>query len=188
MAGPPKDQGGFGFKIEYSTTLDLKGAGKRVNDAIAKVVDRTARDVYMKIKLATPSRTGFARGSWKRYKSSDGLTAVIENKADYINVLEFGGYPVTALGRSGKLRSGALIRGKAQLGGSPPGPNTRKAQGGEPTMRSNVSKQAPRGMARRTMAEAEPVFMFDVAEAIDLAMAGPGEVKTFESTETLKEW
>ena len=55
-------------------------------------------------------------------------------------------------------------------------------------MRSNVSKQAPRGMARRTMAEAEPVFMFDVAEAIDLAMAGPGEVKTFESTETLKEW
>ena len=182
------DTGGFGISIKFSTMLDLKGAPKRVNKEIARVVKETTDDAFQKIKFATPRESGEAQAGWKQREEDDGRTGVMENKVDHINVLEFGPYPVTALSRSGVLRSGALIRGKAQLGGFRPGPRTQRAPGGKPTMRSNVSKQAPRGMVRRTLAELRPGFAIDMTEAVEIGLAGPGTVRTFESTERLIEF
>ena len=129
---------------------------------------------FQAAKFKTPADRGTAGGAlsrWKVTSEDGGLTGVVTNDAPHINVLEFGSYPVIPLSKKPRL-SGALTRGRAQLGGDyPPGRRTTKARSGIVPMLSpgNVSKQAPFGMIRRTLVEIQPQFIFDLGEAIDRA-------------------
>jgi len=142
--------------------------------AVARVVSDTTDRAYRKAINKTPVDRGDARRGWKR--EARGRNGRIYNNVEYINVLELGGYPVTPASHAS--RTGGFRRGKAILGGAPPPDKrdaggrftgtarTQKAPGGEPKMRNNVSKQAPKGMVRDTLREIQPRFMADLEWAI----------------------
>lgn len=132
--------------------------------AIKTVVRATTKRAVRIAKFKTPVDTGNAINSWEDTTEKGGQVGVFKNSAPYINVLEFGGYPVRAATSGAKA---GFRRGGAILGGLPPGPRTQRAPGGDPEMRSNVSKQAPRGMVRSTLIEIEPQFVFDLNEEIE---------------------
>lgn len=161
----------FAWKSDKLTPA-LSNLPRGANRVISDVVKQTSKRAYDKIRYRTPVDRGVKGGAfskWRKRIKRGGLEGVIENDAPYINVLEFGGYPVRKA-RSGTR--GGFRRGKALLGGLPPGPRTQRAPGGEPRMRSNVSRQAPRGMVRITLQEIEPQFLFDLEHALDRYFAG----------------
>lgn len=146
-------------------TAALEALPKEAEAAVVEVVkDTTARATRI-VKNKTPVDRGRLRQGWRA--EVKGLTGRFVNTVAQANVAEFGGWPVTALSRSPKLRPGARIRGRAQLGGHKPGPRTTRAPGGTPSMFSNVSRQAPQGMVRITLKEIQPVFFFDLDEALE---------------------
>ena len=151
---------------DESLVRALDNLPKETQEAVSKVVEDTTGRAFRIIKNRTPIDRGKAHRGWRQKVS--GSTGKITNDVDYINVLEFGGYPVRRA--SAGASPGTLRRGRAVLGGLPPGPRTQRAPGGEPPMRSNVSKQAPRGMVRSTLQEIEAPFLFDLAENIDRAL------------------
>ena len=144
--------------------------GKSAKKAIQATVKKMTLRAVKIAKFKTPVDSGRAIRGWKMKLEKDGTVGVFFNDVPYVNVLEFGGYPVTALGRRGTLRPGAFIRGKAQLGGHAPGKRTQRPPGGKPDMRANVSKQSPRGMVRSTIIDIEPAFLFELNKALDLAL------------------
>ncbi|HEU01433.1 hypothetical protein LCGC14_0273400 [marine sediment metagenome] len=139
---------------------------------VAGAIEKTVRDTTARArniaKFKTPVDSTKAINGWRIRFEENGQRGVFFNEVPYINVLEFGGYPVRRA--SAGASPGTLRRGRAVLGGLPPGPRTQRAPGGEPPMRSNVSKQAPRGMVRFTLQEIEPAFLFDLSENIDQAL------------------
>lgn len=150
----------------------MKKLPKEVQDAVKKVVAETAKTVFDRIKRDTPRDRGTAAKNWKRKTKTNksGTTSTISNNTPYINVLEYGGYPVVPASRAGGAStSGGIVRGNAVLGVGPPGPRTQRATGGSPTMRSNVSSQAPAGMVRQNLERIAQRFEFDLEEAIDKA-------------------
>ncbi len=152
------------------TNLDLSDALEELPEtarkAIAETIDDTTERAIKIVKFKTPVDSGRAISGWEKSTEDGGLKGVFSNDTPYINVLEFGGYPV----RSAASGQGGFRRGNAVLGGLPPGPRTQRAPGGDPEMRDNVSKQAPRGMVRATLQEIEPQFVFDLNEALDEAL------------------
>ena len=138
---------------------------KEAAAAVGQVVKDTTNRATRIAKNKTPVDRGDLRRAWR--SDVKGLEGRFVNTAPQANVAEFGGWPVTALGKKGKLRPGARIRGRAQLGGHKPGRRTQRAPGGEPQMFSNVSRQAPQGMVRITLKEIQPAFMFDLDDALD---------------------
>ncbi len=138
---------------------------KEAEAAVTQVVKDTTERATRIVKNKTPVDKGALRRAWR--SDTSGVKGRFVNDAPQANVAEFGGWPVTALGKGGKLRPGARIRGRAQLGGHKPGRRTQRAPGGEPTMFSNVSRQAPQGMVRITLKEIQPAFMFDLDDALD---------------------
>ena len=136
--------------------------------AVSEVVRKTTNRAFKIVKNRTPVDRGRARRGWK--KETRGTEGRFFNDVAYINVLEFGPYPVTATKRTS--RSGVIRRGKGSLGGAVPPSvrgtaKTQRTPGGRPTMRSNVSKQAPQGMVRITLQEIEPRFVVDLVDAIN---------------------
>ena len=143
----------------------LQNLPESTQRAIKDTVRATTLRGQQIVKFKTPVDSGKAINAWKTRFENNGERGVFFNDTPYINVIEFGGYPVRASSAGASL--GTLRRGNAVLGGLPPGPRTQRAPGGQPQMRSNVSKQAPRGMVRSTLIELEPQFTFDLAEAIE---------------------
>ncbi len=172
-----------------SITLDTSGLEKVFRDLPGVAVDVTRRTVlntgkkaFRRIRNRTPVDRGKARGSWRIRPLKGGLVIEIRGggkRAPHLGVLELGGYPVRARSRVRNIPAGAFIRGKAVLGGRPPGPRTQRpprVKGLEPpakprgrALNPNVSKQAPRGMLRITFGEIEPEFVADLEEALDEA-------------------
>jgi len=152
----------------------LENLPREAERAVAEVVALTTDRAFKMAKNRTPVDRGDARNGWRQ--SARGANGRIFNNVAYINVLEFGGYPVTP--SSHTSRSG-LRRGRAVLGGRPPpsardaggrftgSARTQKAPGGRPDMRNNVSKQAPRGMVRSTLEDIQPRFLSDLTNAIN---------------------
>ena len=155
------------FEFEDEGLVEaLREFEPRVQGAIEKTVRDTTERARNIAKFKTPVDSTKAINGWRiRFEGERGI---FFNEVPYINVLEFGGYPVRRA--SAGASPGTLRRGAAVLGGLPPGPRTQRAPGGEPPMRSNVSKQAPRGMVRDTLIEIEAAFLFDLAENIDRAL------------------
>ncbi|KKN14489.1 hypothetical protein LCGC14_0995600 [marine sediment metagenome] len=146
-----------------SLTPALKNAPRETQAAVAQVIEKTTDRAFRIVKNRTPVNSGNARRGWR--KESRGTSGRVFNAVDYINVLEFGPYPVTSANRTS--RSGGIRRGGAILGGAPPARRTQRAPGGEPSMRSNVSRQAPQGMVRKTLKDIEPRFVADLTDAIN---------------------
>lgn len=158
--------------VSFSNTVTpaLASAPRRVQEAVATVVQNTSNVAFNRIRSATPRDRGTAAAGWRRRVA--GNTVFIENNVDHINVLEYGGYPVIPAWKK-RRNPGGLKRGNAFLGGGyPAGPRTVRAPSGDPPMlqRSNVSRQAPRGMVRKTLADIQPQYIFDLSEAIDRAL------------------
>lgn len=143
----------------------LEALPREAKKATERVVSDTTKRAFRIVRNKTPVDRGTLRDAWRLEIS--GVRGRFVNTAPHANVAEFGGWPVTALSRSKRVRPGAIVRGRAQLGGHKPGPRTRRAGGGQPTMRSNVSRQAPRGMVRLTLEEIKPQFLFDLEEALE---------------------
>lgn len=141
----------------------LSSLPKETQIAVSGVVKKTTDRVFRIVKNKTPVDTGRARAGWR--KESRGAEGRIVNSVPYINVHEFGGYPVTPAARTS--RTGGFRRGRAVLGGAPPRARTRRAPGGEPPMTSNVSRQAPQGMLRKTFNDIQPRFVVDLVDAIN---------------------
>lgn len=150
----------------------LKNLPKEANAAVSRVVTQTTDRAFRIAKNKTPVDSGEARSAWRRV--IHGTEGKIVNNAPHINVLEFGGYPVTPARTA--TRRGGFRRGRAILGGAPPPrggrsgrgtARTQRAPGGDPSMRHNVSKQAPRGMVRSTLEELQPRFLADLDDAIN---------------------
>lgn len=146
----------------------LEGLPTNAQRAVVETVRSTTQRGQQIVKFRTPVDSGKALNGWQVRYEDGGSRGVFFNDVAYINVLEFGGYPVRAA--TAGASPGTLRRGKAILGGLPPGPRTQRAPGGTPKMRSNVSKQAPRGMVRSTLEELEPQFIFDLNENLDRAL------------------
>lgn len=159
---------------DTSLVTALDNLPREAEAAVAQVVAVTTDRAFKMAKNRTPTDRGDARNGWRQ--SARGRNGRIFNNVAYINVLEFGPYPVTPASHTS--RSG-LRRGRAVLGGLPPPDKrdaggrftgtarTQKAPGGRPTMRSNVSKQAPRGMVRSTLEDIQPRFLADLTNAIN---------------------
>lgn len=162
--------------LDNTLTPGLKAAPAVIREAVDGVVLDTADKTFARIKRFTPRNTGKAAGDWYWIEEGTGDDKRISyvNDVAYINVLEYGGYPVipTSRKRSG---SGGIRRGKAYLGGDyPPGPNTQLEPGGDPVMRSNVSRKAPSGMVRKQLEAARPEFLSELDAAIERALEGLG--------------
>ena len=136
-------------------TPTLQKLPKSIQDVVHKVVAETTKRAAAIAKFKTPVDTGNAIDGWVVEKPGRGNNpkGAFVNRVPYINVLEFGGYPV---------RKGPTF------GGRPPGPRTMTAPSGDPAMKSNVSRQAPRGMVRLTLIEIEPQFLADLEEQLQL--------------------
>lgn len=148
----------------------------KVQRAIEKVVSDTSALLEQRIKNDTPRDSGKAAAAWSR--EVQGSQAVLTNKSPYANVLEYGGYPVVPNSHERTNATGpGLVRGNATLGGYPPGPRTQVAPGGSPTLISNVSRQAPKGMVRQNLERIQDRFVFDLEEAIDTAFAEIAEAE-----------
>lgn len=158
------------FRWETDTlTPQLRALPKSVVKAVDEVVGKTQARVFGIVKFSTPVDTGDALRAWEMETVHDGKGRVV-NRTVYINVLEYGGYPVRRA--RGPLPPGAFQRGGAYLGGMPPGPRTMASPGGEPPTTSNVSKQAPSGMVRAAIGECEEQMVFDLEAAIERAWLG----------------
>ena len=159
------------LEIKFSDNVSpaLKGLPKNVSIAIKRVVKETADRVFKRIIDSTPRDRGTAARGWRRRRGKEGAQEFVNN-IPYINVLEYGGYPVVPASRA-KVKTG-LKRGNAFLGGHPPKARTQKAPSGSPSMRTNVSRQAPRGMVRQNLERIQARYAFDLEEAIDRALAG----------------
>jgi hypothetical protein len=150
--------------VDTSLLEAIKELPRSSRRVIKKVVKATTKRAVKIAKFKTPVDSGEAIISWDESSERGGAVGVFRNTAAHANVLEYGGYPVR------KATSGAQAgfrRGGAVLGGLPPGPRTQRAPGGDPEMRDNVSKQAPKGMVRVTLIEIEPQFVFDLNEEIE---------------------
>lgn len=153
------------LRLEFkhdTLTPALQRLPRAIQRAVQEAVqDATERAVQI-AKFKTPVDSGQAIGGWRTEQTGRGAKAkgAFINDVPYINVLEFGGYPVRPARY--KVTGSPFFRGAAALGGLPPGPRTQRAPGGKPRMRSNVSKQAPRGMVRSTLQEVEPEFLLDL--------------------------
>lgn len=145
---------------------------KAAQEAVIETVKATTRRGEEIVKFKTPVDSGDAINGWQHRFENGGEVGILFNDVAYINVLEFGGYPVKPKwhARTNESSLGYLF-GDALLGGYPPGPRTQRAPGGDPVMRSNVSKQAPSGMVRSTLEEIEKQFLFDLSENLDKALA-----------------
>lgn len=159
--------------INFTDTMGpaLQQAPQAIQRAVEAVVRQTADRVFQRIRLATPRDSGQAAAGWSQRTEGTGEQAkrTFVNTVPYINVLEFGGYPVTPARFVRRLPG--IPRGNAVLDGAyPPGPRTQQALGGDPPMTSNVSRQAPQGMVRKNLAAARPEFLFNLEEAIDRAL------------------
>lgn len=157
--------------IQFRWTKDTLSVAFRklpenVRRAVNEVVDKTIDRVFAIVKFSTPVDTGAALAAWEIERDGAGAGRVV-NRTAYINVLEFGGYPVRPA--RGAMPPGSFQRGNAFLGGLPPGPRTMVSPAGEPPMTSNVSKQAPHGMVRKALGEVEEQFEFDLEEAVERA-------------------
>lgn len=157
---------------DTSLVQALANVPRESEAAIAKVVADTTDRAFKIAKNRTPVDRGRARQGWKQH--ARGRHGSISNNVAYINVLEFGGYPVTPAKHA--TRKGGFRRGKALLGGAPPPAGgrsgrgqarTKRAPGGTPRMRDNVSKQAPGGMVRWTLEHIQPRFLSDLTDAIN---------------------
>lgn len=155
--------------IDEGLVEALENLPRNAQEAVIKTVRDTTRRARNIVVFKTPVDRGTLINGWKVRLENGGERGVFFNDVPYANVAEFGGWPVRSLARA--AGPGTLIRGNAVLGGLPPGPRTQRAPGGEPNMRSNVSKQAPQGMVRSTLIEIEPQFVFDLAENLDEALA-----------------
>jgi hypothetical protein len=161
--------GFFDFSWTTDTLTDaLKALPANARKAVRDTIKETTKRAVKIAKFRTPVDTGRAIEAWETKFEDGGLTGVVTNDAPYINVLEFGGYPV----RKATAGAEGFRRGNAILGGRPPGPRTQRAPGGDPEMRSNVSRQAPHGMVRSTLIAIAPQFEFDLNEALDKALGG----------------
>lgn len=159
------------IKIENPLGRGLRQLPQKVKAAVNKVVEETSDRLFQRIKNDTPRDRGDLAGAWSRSVTTRGR-ATIRNTRDYANVAEFGGWPVIPNSRARTNATGpGLVRGQATLGGYPPGPRTQIAPGGSPTMLSNVSRQAPKGMVRQNLDRITDRFVFDLEEAIDRAFA-----------------
>ena len=143
-------------KVTDTVTPALKTAPARLRQAINGVVQAIGERAFQRIKFATPRDTGNAARGWRKTVTGNGQTVEIRNDVPYIRVLEFGGYPTNAPGQF------------------PPKARTQRAPAGAPTMRSNVSRQAPQGMVRKTLQAIEPEFQFELEEAIDRTLNEDG--------------
>ena len=94
-----------------------------VDDDLRRLMASSSKKLFTDIVEATPVDTGNAQAHWELNKV-DKYEYEITNDVPYINVLEFGGY-----------------RGK--------GPKTRHGVSGYTV--DYVSKQAPKGMVRRSI-------------------------------------
>ena len=171
MARKKVDAGILKLTIDNPIGPALKKLPKEVQAAIEKVVKKTGDKLEQRIKDDTPRDRGQAGGlvsKWKRSGTADEV--VLTNTAPYANVIEFGGYPVRPA-RGSSAGGAGFKRGKAILGGLPPGPRTQTAPGGSPAMVSNVSRQAPSGMVRQNLERITAPFVFDLEEAIDEAFS-----------------
>jgi len=212
--------------MALSFTFIDKGLGKALADlpentqgAIRKTVKDITKRALAIVKFKTPTDSTTAINGWRTRFENDGQRGIFFNEVPYINVLEFGGYPVVSTKKRKKTSAAAkkrkakkakaaakriaketprqkgvrlrrakvkkkergeqaartrltrgLKRGNALLGGFPPWKRTQKSRGGHPSMLSNVSKKAPRGMVRATIFEIEPEFIKTLAENIDKAL------------------
>lgn len=145
----------------------------RFVEAVARVVRSTTIRLFGIIKFSTPVATGRALAAWKlTYTTArEGASGEVSNDVPYINVLEFGGYPVRASPPAGPV-PGSFRRGRALLGGFPPGPRTQASGGGDPPVSSNVSKQAPHGMVRAAVGSVEAQFAQDLEREIERVWTG----------------
>lgn len=164
------------FEFANQLTPSLEKLPSAIAREVQEAVEEATKRAVQIAKFKTPVDRGTAIGGWRTElpKAGSGAEAkgAFVNDVPYINVLEFGGYPVRPA--RFKTRGAPFFRGAAALGGLPPGPRTRTAPGGEPKMRSNVSKQAPKGMVRSTLLEVEPEFLADLEERINRVVAGEG--------------
>lgn len=167
------------IRISISNPISpaLKAMPQKVQQAVAKVVQDTSNLLFQRIVNDTPRDRGSAGGLSSRWiKTVVGDQAVITNDAPHANTIEFGGYPVIPNSKSRPNATGpGLVRGAATLGGYPPGPRTQIAPGGSPIMFSNVSRQAPKGMARQNLERIQDRFVFDLEEGIDQAFSDIAE-------------
>lgn len=172
MARQRRINGGLiNLTISNPISEALKTMPREVERAVDKVVVDTADRIEQRIKDDTPRDRGQGGGAvsrWTKTKTKSG-EVTLRNDAPQINVLEFGGYPVVPNSKNRPNATGGTVRGNATLGGYPPGPRTQIAPGGSPTMTSNVSRQAPRGVVRQNLERAQDRFVFDLEEAIDRA-------------------
>lgn len=171
----------FAFRWQTTTLEDaLEELGPKAVREVGKVIKATTKRAYKIAKNKTPVRTGKAFSSWKQSTEKGGLEGIVSNDVPYINLLEYGSYPVRPISRASG-QGDSIKRGRAYLGGSfPPFKHggevtrtTRAPSSGEPKMLSpgNVSKEAPRGMVRLALIEVEPQFVLDLEEALDRAWA-----------------
>jgi hypothetical protein len=177
------DAGVLTLTIDNPIGEELKKLPKKVQDAVKKVVRDTGKRVEKRIRLDTPRDRGTAAAGWKstEQRVPGGVEVTLTNKVPYINVLEFGGYPVKPKWHKRTNATGPGIpRGDAILGGYPPGPRTQKGEdafvpdvleGVTPGMNDNVSRQAPSGMVRQNLIRIQPRFQFDLEEAVAEAYA-----------------
>ena len=188
--------------ISNPITAALKALPKEVLAAIENVTKETSELLFTRIVDDTPRDRGSAGGAaskWTKSPPDASGTVTIENDAPHSRVLELGPYPVVATGkrkkRGGKKkkkkkRAGRKgrekrakrertgpgeLRGNARLGGFPPGPRTQVAPGGSPVMKSNVSRQAPKGMVRQNLERIQDRYVFALEESIEQAFSDIAE-------------
>lgn len=168
----------------------------RVTEAVKETTKDTTEQAVEMIKHRTPRDTGAAIRSWTVSYGDGGLRGILASGVPYINVLEFGGYPVVSTKkrkprkkkaskkkkknltkkrkRRKNVRTGpGFRRGNAILGGCKSGTHTQRAPGGLPEMRSNVSNRrgTQRGMVRSTLLDIEDQFVSDLDWAVRAAMS-----------------
>lgn len=90
-----------GLTVTFNDTVTptLLAAPDAIRVGVQKVVDQTAAKLFKRVRLATPRDSGAAARGWVEIVEGRGEKATVRlvNKVDYINVLEFGGYPVVSL-------------------------------------------------------------------------------------------
>ena len=85
-------------KIPDALRSGLQNLPNEVRDAIAGVVKDIGNLAFTRIKTATARDRGTLAAGWKKKDSrtKSGASSTISNAVDYVNVLEFGGYPVVS--------------------------------------------------------------------------------------------
>lgn len=166
----------FAWDVDTLTEA-FKQFPKGTTKVVREAVDEIGNQAFRTIKFAkTPVDSRKLKDAWRKksIRTRQGPAFEISNNTAYANTVEFGGYPVRAISRTKTTRGGggSFRRGKAILGGLPPGPRTQRALGGKPKMVSNVSKAAKRGMVRSTLGSLEVRFVKLLEEKLDEFWAG----------------